>query len=125
MTSYEVSVYVNVDDDFHFMELRPTDTIALVASFTIKADDPEGAANRIWPVGNKIRPDDENKSYPLDVRSLSVGDLIDVRDGRETTFFAVASFGWTEIPEPTNPIVPLAGTRATSRQAPRGPAEKT
>ena len=117
MTRYEVTVYVNVDDDFQWGELRPTDAIAQVAAFTIDAPDPMGAANKIWAVGNKMGPDDEQKLYPLDVRSLSVGDLIEVRDGRQTTFYAVASAGWTEVHEPTNPTVELAGTRATSRPA--------
>jgi hypothetical protein len=118
MISYTVTVFVNVDEDFHFEELKPTDTIAQVAEFTIEAPDPMAAAGKIWTVGNKMGPDDAGNLYPPDVRSLSVGDLIAVNNwaGREVTFLAVASFGWTEIPEPTNPIVPLEGTIATSRR---------
>ncbi len=117
MTLYTVTVYVNVDPDFHFQELRPTDQIALVGEFTVLAADPQGAANAMWPVGNKMERDSKGNDYPRDVRSLSVGDLLSIRDGREQTHYAVASFGWTVIPEPANPIVALAGTGATSRKA--------
>jgi hypothetical protein len=118
MTIYTVTVYVNVGDD-NFFGYKPRDPIAKVDTFTIEAEDAEWAANGMWPVGNKMQPDSLGKSYPADVRSLSVGDLLSVSSyGQQHHFYAVASVGFTEIPEPTNPIVALAGAKATSRPTP-------
>jgi hypothetical protein len=50
----------------------------------------------------------------------SVGDLVKVANeraaARHAEFYAVASAGFHPVPEPANPIVPLAGTTATSRK---------
>lgn len=120
MTRYRVTVYVNVGED-NFSGYTPRAPIALVDTFQIEADTPLDAAGTMWVIGNKEGGEIgyEGKPYPRDVRSLSVGDLVAVSlDGeRQPRFFAVASVGWTEIPEPTNPIVALAGTKATSRKA--------
>jgi hypothetical protein len=51
--------------------------------------------------------DAEGKAYPPSVRSVSVGDLVKVARDRRSWFFAVASVGFAEIPEPANPIVGL------------------
>jgi hypothetical protein len=114
MTAYTVTVYVNVDEH-NFFGYKPRHPIAEVDTFTIEAEDAEWAANGMWPVGNKMRPDSLGKSYPRDVRSLSVGDLLKVSVPGGKHFFAIESVGFTEIPEPANPIVALVGTRATSR----------
>jgi hypothetical protein len=114
MTPYEVTVYVNVGEH-NFDGYTPKAPIAEVDTFTIEAEDAEWAANGMWPVGNKMQPDAQGKSYPRDVRSLSVGDLLKVSVAGGKHFFAIESVGFTEIPEPANPIVALAGTRATSR----------
>jgi hypothetical protein len=115
MTRYTVTAYVNVDAA-NFLGYQPHHPIAEVDTFTVQAASPEGAAEAMFAVGNKeVGPDAEGKAYPHDVRSISVGDLLKVADGSALWFFAVASVGWTEIPEPTNPIVPLVGTRHTSR----------
>lgn len=115
---YQVIVYVNVSEDgtFFLRGIGPKDPIAKVGTFQVDADTPEDAAHRMWPVGNKINADDAGTDYPRDVRSLSVGDLLSVSiPGEQQTFLAVTSDGWRDIPEPTNPIVPLEGTWATSR----------
>jgi hypothetical protein len=127
MTAYTVTVYVNVDDD-NFFGYKPRHPIAKVDTFTIEAANPALAAESMFAVGNKeVGPDSAGKNYPRDVRSISVGDVIKLRgplypDNADspiaTWFYAVASVGWTEIPEPANPIVALEGTRATSRTTP-------
>lgn len=121
MTKYTVVAYVNVDENYHFQSLKPTDKIARVDEFLIEAPDIEWAAHKMYDVGNKeVGPDANGKPYPPDVRSLSVGDLMGVRPvtGNERmTFFAVESAGFLAIPEPINRIVELEGTDATSRPA--------
>jgi predicted Rossmann fold nucleotide-binding protein DprA/Smf involved in DNA uptake len=54
------------------------------------------------------------------VREVSVGDPLKVTDephaaAGHARFYAVTSAGFHTVPEPANPIVPLAGTTATSR----------
>jgi hypothetical protein len=115
MTTFTALVYVNVGED-NFAGYKPRDPIAEVDTFAVRADDPLTAADGAWVIGNKMSNDADGKSYPLDVRSVSVGDLLMVSDGTRKWFYSVDSFGFTEIPEPTNPIVPLAGTAATSRE---------
>lgn len=115
---YQVTVYVNVDREC-FFGYKPKHPIAEVDTFTFDTDgSPESAAEGMFHVGNKMGPDANGKMYPHDVRSVSVGDLLKIvdSDGRQK-FLAVASVGWTEVPEPTNPIVALEGTWATSRLA--------
>jgi len=118
MTLYTVKAYVNVGED-NFHGLKPRDPIALVDEFAISDESPECAAHTMWIIGNRMGDDIGyvGKPYPRDVRSLSVGDLISVKDDRSMTFFAVDRADFTVIPEPANPIVELAGSKATSRPA--------
>jgi hypothetical protein len=115
---YTVTAYVNVAEDHHFCELQAGQPVAEVGRFAVEADTPQRAADVMWPIGNKMKPDDSEARlfWPRDVRSLSVGDLLKVVDpGGDEHFLAVAPTGWTDLPEPANPVVELAGTRATSR----------
>ena len=125
MTRYTVLVYVNVGEH-SFHGYTPRAPLAEVGAFSVEAPDPHAAAEVMFAVGNKeVGPDADGTPYPLDVRSISVGDLIRVDETRERLFqpaqrvwfYACAGVGWTEIPEPTNPIVELAGSIATSRPA--------
>ena len=120
MPNYRVTAYVNVGED-NFFGYTPRAPLAEVDTFTIEAADVHFAANAMWAVGNKeAGPDAAGKEYPHDVRSLSVGDLLAIHptDTDEGKYFlAVASVGFTDVPEPTNPIVALAGSSATSRPA--------
>jgi hypothetical protein len=119
---FQVTVYVNVSDDgMFFLEgLRPRDPIAEVGTWEVYDDTPEAAAGTMWVVGNK---EEESigwleRRYPRDVRSVSVGDMFKiVDDDGKQTFLAVESIGWREVIEPTNPVVPIEGTHATSRKA--------
>ena len=96
-----------------------TDHTGTPIDFHVDATDPILAAEAAFVIGNKMGPDVRGVEYPRDVRSLSVGDLVTLRnvDTGELTILACAGLGWKPLIEPTNPIVPLAGTRATSRVA--------
>lgn len=118
---YRVTAYVNVGED-NFSGYRPRAPIAEVGEYLIASDSALGAARTMWVIGNKEGGEIgyTGPRYPHDVRSLSVGDLLKVVDEAGVqTFLAVASVGWTDVVEPTNPIVELAGSMATSRPAPR------
>lgn len=117
MNTYTVTIYVNVDPSrMNFLGYQGTHPIAKVDTFTVEADSPHGAAEAVWPVGNKMEPDATGKEYPVDVRSLSVGDMVETDGPDGKHYLACASVGWDEIPEPGNRVVPIEGTWATSRQ---------
>lgn len=122
MSEYQVTAYVNVDPD-NFFGWKPRHAIAKVDVFVIKASTPSQVREEMFSIGNRMGCDIHGKTWPSDVRSLSVGDLIEVRSPQGRTpstveYLSCDSVGWTDIPEPTNPIVALAGTAATSRPAP-------
>jgi hypothetical protein len=124
-TRYTVTAYIDVDT--HFMGYDPTHRLAEVDTFTVATnEDPRHAAEEMFRIGQKgfdeqhRFQDADGKAYPLDVRSVSVSDLIKVVHDRRTWFFAVASIGFDEIPEPANPIVELAKARSrASTETPR------
>lgn len=118
---YTVTVFANAGRG-RFFGLEPDDRIAEVDTFTIEANEPQWAAEGMFHVGQKDEPsgariyDADGKPYPRDVYSVSTGDLVKVVDpDGGMTFWACESIGWREIPEPTNPIVPLVGSGVTSR----------
>lgn len=112
-TGYTVTVFIDVDDDYHFMAYNPKHQLAQVDTFTVDTPDgPDGAAEEMFRIGQKGFDDERffdatGKAYPLSVRSVSVGDLVKVAHDRRSWFFAVASVGFDDIPEPANPIVEL------------------
>jgi hypothetical protein len=109
---YTVTVFIDVDDDYHFRAYDPKHQLAEVDTFTVDTPEgPAGAAEEMFRIGQKgvderFR-DATGKAYPLSVRSVSVGDLVKVAHERRSWFFAVAGVGFAEIPEPANPIVAL------------------
>jgi hypothetical protein len=114
-TRYTVTVFIDMDPDYHFMAYDPRHLLAEVDTFTVDVGDgPDGAAEEMFRIGQKGFDDGHRfydvtgKAYPLAVRSVSVGDLVKVVHGSRSWFFAVAGVGFTEIPEPANPIVALA-----------------
>jgi hypothetical protein len=118
---FQVTMFLNVNEDMSFFlyGLRPKDPIAEVDTFqfNLNTTNVHHVAEYAWSVGNKVCADDFGKAYPIDVRSLSVGDMVKIvdEDGNQT-FLAVDNVGWRDLIEPTNPIVPIEGTRATSRK---------
>ncbi|MFD4247295.1 hypothetical protein ACFWP3_37765 [Streptomyces sp. NPDC058525] len=76
----------------------------------------ETAAEAAFEVGNRQGPDDNGQSWPADVRSISVGDVIKVTGPDHWIIhLSVDSTGFSTVPEPTN-LTGLVGTRATSRR---------
>lgn len=72
----------------------------------------------MFAVSNKIGCDIGGQQWPTDVHSMSVWDLIAVRHQGKVTVPSCDWTEWTEIPEPTNPIVESAGTAAHDGQYP-------
>ena len=112
-TRYTVTVFIDVDEDYHFRAYHPRHRLAEVDTFTVDTPEgPDGAAEEMFRIGQKGFDDERfrdaaGKAYPASVRSVSVGDLVKVVHERRVWFFAVASVGFDEIPEPANPIVAL------------------
>lgn len=98
--------------------------VATVGYYDVEAEDFTAAANVMFAIGNREAADTEDQTWPADVRSLSVGDVLYVAGADETVkILAVARFGWTEIAQPADHRqVELAGTDATSRPRPAAPA---
>jgi hypothetical protein len=119
MPLFHVTVYLHVGPD-NFAGLKPGDPLATDTDLqlTVTAADPDAAAEQAYAIGNRIDTDDRDHPWPTDVRSVSVGDLLQITYQRQTVFRAVTAIGFHAIPEMANPVVPLAGTRATSRRHP-------
>ncbi|MEU6103017.1 hypothetical protein [Streptomyces flaveolus] len=75
----------------------------------------EAAADAAFTVGNRQGPDDTGQTWPADIRSVSVGDVVKVTGPDQwIVHLSVDPFGFTPVPEPTH-LTPLAGSRVTSR----------
>ncbi|MFE9250908.1 hypothetical protein [Streptomyces sp. NPDC007088] len=75
------------------------------------------AARAVFSVGNRQRADDNGQTWPGDIRSVSVGDVIKITGpGHWIIHLSVDSFGFLAVAEPTH-LTGLAGkTRVTSRR---------
>lgn len=85
---------------------------AVLASWTVEADDTESALDAMWRVGNRQEQDATEALWPRTVRSLCVGDVVVVRDPITggTSWHAVGRWGWDPIvlaPRATAPANPL------------------
>ncbi|MGX1886788.1 hypothetical protein [Streptomyces sp. NPDC055287] len=88
--------------------------LAFHASSRIRSH--EAAADAAFTVGNDQGHDDNGQTWPADIRSVSVGDVIKVTGPDHwIVCLSVDSTGFSAIPEPTA-LVNLTGTRATSRR---------
>lgn len=121
MNDYEVTMFVKVGGAL-FTPYATGDKLAEVdVTFKISGVQSLGrAAALAWQIGQKISSAEItgycDKLYPIDVRSLSVGDVIRVREPGDERWYAVEPVGWREINEPAESVfVPLAGSNATSR----------
>ncbi|MFD9066750.1 hypothetical protein ACFVZ3_35115 [Kitasatospora purpeofusca] len=81
---------------------------------TVKAPNPDVAADYVFLIGNGNGADEYGRSWPSGVRAVSVGDVLRITapDGR-TLYLAVASDQLRPVDAPTN-IVPLLGSSATN-----------
>ncbi|MFF9607434.1 hypothetical protein ACF1GY_35025 [Streptomyces sp. NPDC014684] len=74
------------------------------------------AAGAAFYVGNRQGPDGHGQTWPADIRSVSVGDVIKVTGPDHWIIhLSVDLLGFTRVQEPTT-LVGLTGTRATSRR---------
>jgi hypothetical protein len=123
MSAYLITANVNVGYGLRRRAYAPGDPVATVGYYAVEADGFAAAAEAMFHIGNRMAADTEGQTWPADVRSLSVGDVLYLAEGDEhaTTgvkILAVARAGWTEVPQPADHCqVELAGTDATSRPA--------
>lgn len=121
---FTVTAYVNVEPH-SFFGFQSGHAVAEVTTFggvplrlvftSDRVVDDRGAANAAFVVGNRHASDDHGQDWPADVRSLSVGDVLEVTAPDETTtFLAIDSVGFSEVQAPVS-RTNLVGTRATSR----------
>lgn len=119
MTVYYVTPLVNVQPRAAGRCMgdpwRRGDKVALVDTFQFEAPNADAALNLAWDHGNKIGADLFGRTYPGDVRSLMVGDLLEITDLHEIKVVAVDRYGFTPANASVMDMVPLAGTEATSR----------
>ncbi|MFF1680731.1 hypothetical protein ACFVYG_32425 [Streptomyces sp. NPDC058256] len=89
--------------------------LRLVFHASARITDHEAAADAAFTVGNYQGPDDNGQSWPADVRTVSVGDIVKVTGPDHWIIhLSVDSCGFSAVPEPTT-LVNLTGTRATHR----------
>lgn len=124
--TYTVTAYMNAAPD-HFNGYRPAHTVAeatcpdgapLRLVFTTgRVGSLHQAADAAFIVGNRHLSDEHGQSWPTDIRSLSVGDVLRITapDGA-THHLAITSWGFSTVVPPTEHIH-LAATDATSRRA--------
>ncbi len=115
---HTVTIYMNVSED-NFFGYDHNDDLATADDLVLRVDTPDwcSAAERAYSIGNRAEPDTNGRSWPSDVRSVSVGDVVRVvADGANAIvrYTAVTDVGFELIEEPRY-MVALAGTKATSR----------
>lgn len=114
---YVVQVYMNTrDDGENFLHgYTPGDPMATADDLrlVVEAESMMHACEAVFTVGNRMDADAEGRTWPSDVRSVSVGDVVTFPDGPS---FHCKSVGWAESSFRGMRVVPLAGTRATSRE---------
>ena len=76
MATVRVTAFENVTPGSRFEEYRPDADLKLVGTFEVGGDSIEAALEDMFWVGNKQGPDSAGARWPLDRRSMSVGDLV-------------------------------------------------
>jgi len=131
MIQYTARVWMNVSEEHFLRGYKPHHPLAAVRWSSQAPNEIEepfewyvstalgerAAAEMMFVVGNREGDDDCGQSWPSDIRSLSVGDLVEIRGGGQVAYLAVAHVGYDDVPEPTNTRVPIEGSYATSRVA--------
>ncbi|MFD5079529.1 hypothetical protein [Streptomyces sp. NPDC058371] len=127
---YTATVYMNTHrDNFDGYEphhplaaaTRPNGSpLRLVFQASDRIHSHEAAAGAVFDVSNHQRADDDGQTWPADVRSVSVGDVIKVTGPDHWIVYLSVDpsgipSGFSAVPEPTA-LVDLAGTRATRRR---------
>jgi hypothetical protein len=91
--------YMNISKG-HYDGYRE-DHIVVSAPDLIFRVDEHTAAEDMFSIGNRMSTDLDGASWPSDVRSVSVGDVIGVGHQSKRVFFAVEPVGFKPVPEPT------------------------
>ncbi|MFF8595272.1 hypothetical protein ACF061_28305 [Streptomyces sp. NPDC015220] len=90
--------------------------LRLVFRASVRIHDHEAATDAAFVVGNRQGPDANGQTWPADIRSVSVGDVIKVTGPDHwIVHLRVDPSGFSAVPEPTH-LTDLAGSRATSRR---------
>lgn len=105
----------NFDGYFSGQPLASADDLML----RVEAESHTDAAEAAFYVGQKMGTDVDGTAWPLDVRSMSMGDVLKiVPDGAHaiTRYLACETVGWAEVDPPEqHQIRALVDTDATSR----------
>ncbi|MEV8092695.1 hypothetical protein [Streptomyces nigra] len=108
---YTVTVHMNTHrDNFDGYEphhplaaaTRDGSALRLVFHASDRIRSHEDAADAAFVVGNRQGADDHGRTWPAHIRSVSVGDVVEVTgpDAR-TVHLSVDSYGFSPVPEPT------------------------
>ncbi|MEU9761896.1 hypothetical protein AB0D98_19545 [Streptomyces sp. NPDC047987] len=123
--AYTATVYINTHhDNFSGYEphhplaaatRRDNSALRLVFRASDRIRNHEDAADAAFEVGNRQRADDNGQTWPGNIRSVSVGDIVKITgpDAR-TVHLRVDSSGFSPVPEPTT-LVALTDPRVTHR----------
>lgn len=116
--NYRVTAYMNTDPENYAGYSRRHALANSGETYNIQAGSPESAAERMFAVGNRVEADAEGAKWPSDIRSISVGDVLAIReaDSKQYVFYAVDSIGWQAIDLPDNPTTALAGHPRVTRR---------
>lgn len=125
--AYTATVYMNTHRD-NFDGYQPHHPLAaatrpdgsplrMVFHTSDRIRNHQDAASAAFDVGNHQSADHNGQTWPGDIRSVSVGDVIKVTGPDHWIIhLSVDSFGFSAVPEPTH-LTGLAGkTRVTSRR---------
>jgi hypothetical protein len=82
---------------------QDSDPLYCVGQFTVVGTDERDAAGAMWSVGQKEwGPDEDGRWYPREVRSLCMGDVLEITDpqGRQS-WWAFLAVGFAQVTKPT------------------------
>ncbi|MFD8900542.1 hypothetical protein [Streptomyces ardesiacus] len=124
--AYTATVYVNTaprssDGYQHHHPLAEAthpdgNPLRLVFHASDRIRDHEAAADAAYEVGNRQSADDNGQTWPADIRSVSVGDVIRViGPDHWIVHLSVDRTGFSAVPEPSI-LTDLGGSRASSRR---------
>ena len=122
MTTYRTIplMAVSLKDGGPWEPGRPLVAEPQLGSFFVTSDGPEGAAEVLFGIGNRMGADDDGRIWPSSVRSLSVGDVVVVvaRDSnKRQAVLTVNPVGWGIVEEADLFGVLTVGTVAPTAKA--------
>lgn len=74
---------------------EPGDALVVAPTINVRDnDDAIAMLEDVWMIGNRMATDEHGQAWPSNVRSMSVGDVVVLEDGRA---FTVDMIGWNQI----------------------------